>query len=130
MQRVTTASDVELQVFLLTDKGKCKLANGEELSAEDSLFSPAKDYEFHLKIDKSIDEPFVAKWENVNGTNCYLVEGEFVNSLVITIPSDTFKINGRLMIAVVTNETNYQFEDDYKQTVTEYEKTEVYYVLQ
>jgi hypothetical protein len=133
MVRVTTESDVELQVLLLTDEGKRKLADGEELKPEDVWFKPDKKVEVRLKIDKSSDEPFVVDFNPDNSiqVNCYWETiGEELYALVVTIPSNTFKISGRLMISIATNEENFNFADDDKRTVTEYEKTEVFYVMQ
>jgi hypothetical protein len=133
MVRVTTESDVELQVLLLTDEGKRKLADGEELKPEDLWFNPDKKVEVRLKIDKSSDEPFIVHFNPDISTqiNCYWETiGEELYALVVTIPSNTFKISGRLMISIATNEENINFADDDKRTVTEYEKTEVFYVMQ
>lgn len=139
MVRVTTASDVELQVLLLTDEGKRKFEDGESITASDVLFNPEDEetnIEIYLKIDKSQDKPFVAKFVSKDGTqeNCYkeeitLEDGTKPYILVVTIPSNTFSTHGRLMMSIQTNKANEYFKDG-KLTVTQYEKTEVHYVMQ
>ena len=139
MVRVTTASDVELQVLLLTDDGKRKFEDGESITASDVLFNPEDintNIEIYLKIDKSQDEPFVAKFVSKDNTqeNCYaepitLEDGTKPYILVVTIPSNTFSTHGRLMMSIQTNKADDHFVDG-KLTVTQYEKTEVYYVMQ
>lgn len=139
MVRVTTASDVELQVLLLTDEGKRKFEDGESITASDVLFNPEDintNIEIYLKIDKSQDKPFVAKFVSKDSTieNCYiesitLEDGTKPYVLVVTIPSNTFSTHGRLMMSIQTNKEDSHFVDG-KLTVTQYEKTEVYYVMQ
>jgi hypothetical protein len=66
--------------------------------------------------------------------NCYEsttnILGVDVDSLVVTIPSGTFKSNGTLEIAITSNEANVNFPDKTKDTESVFERTEVYYVSQ
>lgn len=145
--KITTSSDVELQVLLLTDEGKRKFERNEELKKDDFLLNPdkANDITIYFKIDKSFDEPFIVKfsttknqetdiWERTE-VNCTvgdytLEDGSIVSILKCYIPSGTFTTSGRLMLSIETNDRHFGFEDKKQLTVGLYEKTEVHYVVQ
>lgn len=132
--KVTTTSDVELEVVLLTDEGKTKVMNGEPITENDVINIEEKKF-VQVRVRQNKDGViYTASYNNGECVNCYLdsvmIDGVECKSLVVTIPSNTYSDNGYLWVAVTTNEDNEHFSDGTKDTETIFEKTEVQYVSQ
>lgn len=134
MRKVTTTSDVELVIVPLTKKGQDRVNKGQTLKGyEDCVLDvQGRYYKVRCRL-KGVE--FVAVHSKINiCVNCYEstanIGGIDVNSLVVTIPSGTFKSSGTLEIAITSSEVNENFTDKTKDTESVFEKTEVYYVSQ
>lgn len=134
MKKVTTTSDVELMIVPLNKEGQERINKGLTLIGYEHcvLGVEGKYYKVRCRL-KGIE--FIATHNTNNDcVNCYEsttnIGGVDVDSLVVTIPSNTFKSNGTLEVAVMTSENNSNFPDNTKDTESIFEKTEVYYVSQ
>lgn len=137
MEKVTTTSDIELMIVPLNKEGQERINEGLSLIGYEHciLGVEGKYYKVRCRL-RGRGVEFIATHDiNNKCVNCYesttsIGDVENVPTLVITIPSDTFKSNGTLEVAVMTNETNSNFPDNTKDTESVFEKTEVYYVSQ
>lgn len=132
--KVTTTSDVELEVVLLTDEGKTKVENGEPITKDD-VINIEKNTFIQVRVRQNKDGViYTASYNSGECVNCYIdnvmIDGVECKSLVVTIPSNTYSDNGYLWVAVTTNEDNEHFFDGTKDTESIFEKTEVQYVYQ
>lgn len=132
--KVTTTSDVELEVVLLTDEGKTKVENGEPITKDD-VINIEKNTFIQIRVRQNKDGAiYTASYNSGECVNCY-IDSVVINdveckSLVIVIPSGTYNDNGYLWVAVTTNEESKHFSDGTKDTESIFEKTEVQYVSQ
>ena len=137
MEKITTTSDLELVIVLLTQDGREYLIDGKKLE-EYHIIDPTEKY---IKVRCRIkgDKEFVAEKQSENTEGIqdkwYLSKTSFegidgVPCFVVTIPSDTFTTRGVLEVAVMTKEDNINFSDDTKDMESIFERTEVYYVYQ
>lgn len=131
--KVTTTSDVELEVVLLTDEGKTKVENGEPISSVDIMSIDDRFIKVRVRLGKD-GVIYTASYNSGECVNCY-IDSVVINdveckSLVIVIPSGTYNDNGYLWVAVTTNEESKHFSDGTKDTESIFEKTEVQYVYQ
>lgn len=135
--KISTNTDLPLELLLLTKEGKEKMINGESITLND-VIDPTQEY-VKIRIRQNKDgKEFVVQWNGDNteleSPNCYTstmeLNGYTMPTLVVTIPSGTFNDNGYLWVAIETRENNDKFEDNYQNTESLFEKTEVNYVAQ
>lgn len=134
MEKVTTTSDVELVIVPLNKEGQDRVNKGQTLIGYEHCLLGVKNKYYKVRCRlKGVEFKAVHKVDNTC-VNCYEsttnILGVDVDSLVITIPSGTFKSNGTLEIAITSNEANVNFPDKTKDTESVFERTEVYYVSQ
>jgi hypothetical protein len=134
MKKVTTTSDVELVIVPLNKEGQDRVNKGQTLIGYEHCLLGVKNKYYKVRCRlKGVEFEAVHKADNTC-VNCYEsttnILGVDVDSLVVTIPSGTFKSNGTLEIAITSNEANVNFPDNTKDTESVFEKTEVYYVSQ
>jgi hypothetical protein len=135
-KKISTNSDVELELILLTNEGRIKIENEESITIDD-IIDPNTNY-VKVRVRQNKDgQEFIAYFNgdtDSEAQNCYVGEKTYnelnVPVLVITIPSGTFTENGYLWVAIETREESDYFEDNYKNTEGLFEKTEVNYVAQ
>jgi hypothetical protein len=134
MRKVTTTSDVELVIVPLNKEGQDRVNKGQTLIGYEHCLLGVKNKYYKVRCRlKGVEFEAVHKADNTC-VNCYEsttnILGVDVDSLVVTIPSGTFKSNGTLEIAITSNEANVNFPDKTKDTESVFERTEVYYVSQ
>jgi hypothetical protein len=134
MRKVTTTSDVELVIVPLNKEGQDRVNKGQTLIGYEHCLLGVKNKYYKVRCRlKGVEFEAVHKADNTC-VNCYEsttnILGVDVDSLVVTIPSGTFKSNGTLEIAITSNEANVNFPDKTKDTESVFERTEVYYVNQ
>lgn len=134
MRKVTTTSDVELVIVPLNKEGQDRVNKGQTLIGYEHCLLGVKNKYYKVRCRlKGVEFEAVHKADNTC-VNCYEsttnIGGVDVESLVVTIPSGTFKSNGTLEIAITSNEANVNFPDKTKDTESVFERTEVYYVSQ
>lgn len=137
MEKITTTSDLELVIVLLTQEGREYLIDGKKIEVY-HIIDPSEKY---IKVRCRIkgDKEFVAEKQSDNTEGItdkwYLSTTSFegiddVPCFVVTIPSNTFTTRGVLEVAVMTKEDNDNFSDETKDMESIFERTEVYYVYQ
>lgn len=137
MEKITTTSDLELVIVLLTQEGREYLIDGKKIESY-HIIDPTENYvkvRCRIKGDKEFvveklseetegikDKWYVSKtsFEEIDDVPCF----------VVTIPSNTFTTRGILEVAVMTKEYNENFSDEAKDMESIFERTEVYYVYQ
>lgn len=137
MEKITTTSDVELVIVLLTQDGREELINGKKIESY-HIINPTEKYikvrcrikgdkEFVVEKQSEDTEGIIDKWylsttsfEEIDEVPCF----------VVTIPSNTFTTRGVLEVAVMTKEYNENFSDEAKDMESIFERTEVCYVYQ
>jgi hypothetical protein len=134
MRKVTTTSDVELVIVPLNKEGQDRVNKGQTLIGYEHCLLGVKNKYYKVRCRlKGVEFEAVHKADNTC-VNCYEsttnILGVDVDSLVVTIPSGTFKSNGTLEIAITSNEANVNFPDKTKDTESVFDRTEVYYVNQ
>ena len=131
--RKTTSSDVELEMFQLSEQGKIAYANEESFKEGD--FEDISNSYMRIKIRQNkggkVFTCIAHKGKITNGSITTKVIDEIeVSILVIAIPANTFQQDGYIWASVTTKEDNEHFEDGTKDTESEFKKLEVYYVSQ
>lgn len=132
--KISTNTDLPLELLLLTQEGKEKEISDIIL---DDVIDPNINYvKARIKLGKDGKE-YVAQYNgdtDKEATNCYVstmeLNGYTMPTLIVTIPSGTFNDNGYLWVAIETRENSDKFADNYQNTESLFEKTEVQYVAQ